>query len=51
MKAKIGLTLTSKDPEDAINILDEVKELIDNSGLEGIEEVWWEGEDIDEGGG
>ena len=48
IEVKIGLTLESKDPENAITILDNIKELIDNAGLEGIKEVWWEGEDIDE---
>ena len=48
IKAKIGLTFTTSDPDDAINLLDEVRELIDNSGLAGIEEVWWSGEDIEE---
>jgi len=47
-EAKIGLTLETTDPDDAIAILDNVKELIDNAGLQGISEVWWEGEDIEE---
>lgn len=48
VEAKIGLTLSCEDEEDAIPILDNVKELIDNSGLQGIKEVWWEGDDINE---
>lgn len=46
VEAKLGLTLNVEDEEDAINILDNIKELVDNSGLEGIEACWWEGEDI-----